>query len=93
MQWNWQNTLNYQTVIADDHSLNFTVGTEYQYTNFYWFSGSGNNISDDFFRQRNLISGSYNNQFSGGGFSESDSILTLQDSTIASEVSTCSHLQ
>ncbi|HSJ67688.1 MAG TPA: TonB-dependent receptor [Anditalea sp.] len=70
MQWNWQNTLNYQAILADDHSLNFTVGTEYQYVNYYSFSGSGNNISDNFFRQRNLISGSYNNQFSGGAFSE-----------------------
>lgn len=69
-RWNWQNTLNYQTIIADDHTLNVTLGMEYQYDNFYNFSASGNDFSDDFFRRDNLISGSFNNQFSGGGFAE-----------------------
>jgi TonB-dependent starch-binding outer membrane protein SusC len=69
-RWNWQNTLNYQTVIAENHNINVTAGVEYQYTNFYNFSASGTDFSDEFFRFRNLISGSYNNQFSGGGFSE-----------------------
>jgi len=69
-RWNWQNTLNYQTVIADDHNINVTAGVEYQYTNFYGFSAQGTDFSDEFFRLRNLISNSYNNQFSGGSFSE-----------------------
>lgn len=69
-RWNWQNTLNYQTVFAGDHSINVTVGNEYQYTNFYNFFAQGTDFSDEFYRNRNLISGSYNNQFSGGGFSE-----------------------
>ncbi len=70
LRWNWQNTLNYQTVIADDHNINVTAGVEYQYTNFYAFSASGTDFSDEFFRLRNLISNSYNNQFSGGSFQE-----------------------
>lgn len=70
LRWNWQNTLNYQTVLADDHNINVTAGVEYQYTNFYNFSASGTDFSDEFFRLRNLISNSYNNQFSGGGFQE-----------------------
>jgi TonB-linked SusC/RagA family outer membrane protein len=70
LRWNWQNTLNYQTIIANDHSLNVTAGLEYQFTNFYNFSASANDFSDRFYIQRNLISGSYNNQFSGGGYSE-----------------------
>lgn len=69
-RWNWQNTLNYQTILAEDHSINVTAGVEYQYTNFYNFSASGTDFSDEFFRLRNLISASYNNQFSGGGFQE-----------------------
>ncbi|MCH7414161.1 TonB-dependent receptor [Belliella sp. R4-6] len=69
-RWNWQNTLNYQTVIADDHNINVTAGMEYQYTNFYNFTASGTDFSDEFFRFRGLITGSYNNQFSSGGFSE-----------------------
>lgn len=69
-QWNWQNTLNYQTVLADDHSLNVTAGLEYQFAKFYGFSGQGTDISDDYFRRNNLITGSYNNQFSGGSYTE-----------------------
>ena len=69
-RWNWQNTLNYQTILAENHNINVTAGVEYQYTNFYNFSASGTDFSDEFFRLRNLISNSYNNQFSGGGFSE-----------------------
>ncbi|MFC5625443.1 SusC/RagA family TonB-linked outer membrane protein [Algoriphagus winogradskyi] len=69
-QWNWQNTLNYQTVFADDHSLNVTAGLEYQFAKYYGFSGQGTDISDDYFRRNNLITGSYNNQFSGGSYTE-----------------------
>ncbi len=69
-RWNWQNTLNYQTVIADNHNINVTAGVEYQYTNFYDFTAQGTDFSDEFFRFQNLVSGSYNNQFSGGGFQE-----------------------
>ncbi|MFN3784846.1 MAG: SusC/RagA family TonB-linked outer membrane protein [Spirosomataceae bacterium] len=69
-RWNWQNTLNYQTIIGEDHTVNLTAGAEYQYTNFYSFAGWGTAISDNFYRGRNLITGSYNNQFSSGGFSE-----------------------
>lgn len=69
-RWNWQNTLNYQTVFADDHSVNVTVGAEYQFTKFYSFFAQGQNFSDNFYRQENLISGSYNNQFSGGAYVE-----------------------
>lgn len=68
--WNWQNTLNYQTVFAEDHSLNVTAGLEYQFAKYYGFSGSGTDISDDYFRRNNLITGSYNNQFSSGSYSE-----------------------
>lgn len=70
-QWNWQNTLNYQTVLAEDHNINVTAGLEYQFAKFYSFFGRGTDLSDNFYRQQNLISGSYNNQFSGGEYSES----------------------
>ena len=68
--WNWQNTLNYQTVFAEDHSLNVTAGLEYQFAKYYGFSGSGTDISDDYYRRNNLITGSYNNQFSSGSYTE-----------------------
>jgi len=68
--WNWQNTLNYQTIFADDHSINVTAGLEYQFAKYYGFSGSATDISDDYFRRNNLITGSYNNQFSSGSYTE-----------------------
>ena len=70
MMWNWQNTLNYQTVIADAHNINVTAGIEYQLATYYGFSGSGTDVSDNFYAQQNLITGSYNNQFSSGSYSE-----------------------
>ncbi|GAA0879229.1 TonB-dependent receptor [Algoriphagus jejuensis] len=69
-RWNWQNTLNYQTIIAEDHNINVTGGLEYQFTNYYRFSAEGTDFSDNFYRMQNLISGSYNNQFSGGSYTE-----------------------
>lgn len=69
-RWNWQNTLNYQTVFAKDHSLNVTAGLEYQFSRFYNFNASGSDISDNFYRLNNLITGSYNVQTSGGAYSE-----------------------
>lgn len=69
-RWNWQNTLNYQAIFAENHIFNVTLGAEFQYDQFYNFTASGNDFSDDFFRRDNLISGSYNNQFSGGGFAD-----------------------
>ncbi len=69
-RWNWQNTLNYQTRFLTNHTLNITAGVEYQYTNFYNFFAQGQGLSDRFFQQDNLISNSFQNQFSGGGFSD-----------------------
>ncbi len=69
-RWNWQNTLNYQTVFANDHSLNITAGLEYQFSKFYNFFGQGSDLSDSFYRKNNLISGSFNDQFTGGGYTE-----------------------
>jgi TonB-dependent starch-binding outer membrane protein SusC len=69
-RWNWQNTLNYQTKIGNDHSINITAGAEYQHTTFSNFSGSGTGLSDRFYGQDNIISNSYENQFSAGGFTE-----------------------
>ncbi len=69
-RWNWQNTLNYQKVINDAHSLNLTAGVEYQKTTYYNFSASASAFSDRFFMQQNLITGSFQNQTIGGGFSE-----------------------
>ncbi|MBS9523472.1 TonB-dependent receptor [Litoribacter alkaliphilus] len=69
-RWNQQNTLNYQAILADDHSLNVTVGTEYQYTNQSFFSATATQIADVFFQQRNIVSGSAGVQQIGGDMFE-----------------------
>lgn len=69
-RWNWQNTLNYQKSFNDVHNVNITAGVEYQKTTFYNFNASATGFSDRFYMQENLISGSYQNQFAAGGFSQ-----------------------
>lgn len=38
--WNWTNTLNYQTILADRHSLNVMLGYTMEKFSYYWLSGS-----------------------------------------------------
>lgn len=70
-RWNWQNTLNFQKIVALDHSFNITAGMEYQKSEFYNFFAQAQGFSDEFYTRSNLISGSFGDeQFVGGGFSE-----------------------
>lgn len=69
LRWVLQNFATVNKSFAD-HNFTLTAGTEYQNEKFNSFSGSGSNVSDLFFLQQNLISNSYANQFSGGGYSE-----------------------
>lgn len=69
LRWVWQNYANANKSFGD-HSVGVTVGTETQNEQFNSFYGQGTVISDRFFAQQNLISGSFATQFSGGGYSE-----------------------
>lgn len=69
-RWNWHSTLNYQTVLADDHNLNVTLGVEYQKSLFNNFAAVGQGFADRFFQQDNLISNSYSVQTTSGGYAE-----------------------
>ncbi|TAE47476.1 MAG: TonB-dependent receptor [Bacteroidetes bacterium] len=66
--WNWQNTINYDRLIADAHNINIVAGLEYQSVINKSFYGQGQNFSDRFFIQNNLIDGSFASQFSGGSY-------------------------
>lgn len=66
----WQNYFNYNTTFATDHSIGVTGGAELQRDINRNFNGQGTNLSDVFFGQENLISGTYANQFSGGSYSK-----------------------
>ena len=65
--WNWQNTINYNRVFNDAHDINIVAGYEAQKRIDTDFSAQGSDFSDIFFLQEGLISGSFSNQFSGGG--------------------------
>ena len=68
IRWNIQNVLNYDHTFASAHTVNLTLGSEYQKTDDAQFYGQGTNFSDRFFQQNGLIGGSYATQFSGGSF-------------------------
>jgi len=54
-----------------DHNLSLVGGYETQRDESSSFFGQGTSVSDVFFLSQNIISGSYINQFSGGGYSKS----------------------
>jgi len=65
-----QNILNYSVAIGN-HNITAVAGNEIQRDESRNFNGQGTSISDIFFLSNNLISGSFQNQFSGGGFGKS----------------------
>ena len=48
-RWNWQNTLTYDTRLAENHGLNVLVGAEQQYTRNNNWGASRRKVSDPFF--------------------------------------------
>jgi len=48
-RWNWQNTLTYDTRLADNHGLNVLVGAEQQYTRTNNWGADRRNQTDPFF--------------------------------------------
>ena len=68
-RWNWQNVLTYIKTVADKHNINVNLVNEFQQQTYNYFYGGGSNMSDSFFN-KNLISGSYGTQNSGGSMSQ-----------------------
>ncbi len=67
-RWNWQNTLNYDTRIADMHGLNVLIGAEQQYTRNNSWGADRRNQSDPFFDE---FQGGFTDIVpAGNGFSE-----------------------
>lgn len=62
----WQNYINYN-VSFNQHNLFFTVGTEFQKDKYRYNFSRGTNVSDRFFLQNGIISGTFGTQQSGGG--------------------------
>ncbi|HLO80105.1 MAG TPA: TonB-dependent receptor [Chitinophagaceae bacterium] len=75
LRWVWQNYINANKTF-DKHGLGLTLGTEVQKETFNSFNGQGSGVSDLFFIQRNLITGSYVTQYSGGNYAEGPGFLS-----------------
>ena len=63
--------MNYNQSFTGGHNLSLTAGHEVQEDMSRLVSGALQQLSDPFFQQRNVISGSGALQFSGGGFGKS----------------------
>jgi TonB-dependent starch-binding outer membrane protein SusC len=68
-RWDLQNILSYSKTFASSHNVAVVLVNEYEFRQNNSFSGSGTNLSSDFFN-KNLISGTYSVPNSGGSMSE-----------------------
>jgi TonB-dependent starch-binding outer membrane protein SusC len=67
--WNVQNILNFNRTFFNDHNLAVVLVNEFQFTRNNSFYAQGTDLSNSFFN-KNVISGSYGTQTSGGSLSE-----------------------
>ena len=67
LQWNWSNTLNYQTVLADDHRFNIILGTEAIENNYNWMNAARSQYFSTDVNYMQLSSGEINMTNSGSG--------------------------
>ncbi len=70
IRWNWQNTINYSKILAEDHKINITGGFEYQKATFSNYSAFGQQLSNSYFGQNNIIGGTLLTQQIGGDYQE-----------------------
>ncbi|OON69133.1 SusC/RagA family TonB-linked outer membrane protein [Hymenobacter sp. CRA2] len=69
-RWNWQNTISYNTTIAEAHKINAVAGIEYQKTKAQSYYAQGTGLSDTYFGPNNLITGTVASPTVGGGVSQ-----------------------
>ncbi len=70
--WNWTNTLNYQTTFAGAHNLNGMAGYTMEKFNYYWLDGSREGIPSNNANLHYVAAGTENERANG-----SDSFSTL----------------
>ncbi|MBX3239747.1 MAG: TonB-dependent receptor [Chitinophagaceae bacterium] len=75
IRWVLQNYFNANKSFGD-HNTSLTLGTELQNERYSSFYGRGSLIADLFYQQRNLISNSMENQFSGGSYQEGPGFIS-----------------
>ncbi len=70
--WNWTNTLNYQKIFAEKHSLNVMAGYTMEKFSYYWLDGSRDAVPSNNDNLRYVAAGTENEKANG-----SDSFSTL----------------
>ncbi len=56
-RWNWQNTINYDRIIAEDHKIGLVAGVEFQQQRSEYYSAQVSSVSNEFFK--NIVSGTF----------------------------------
>lgn len=69
LRWNTQNILNYNATLADAHNIALTAVMEFQKDKNQSFFGTGTDLLDEFYN-KNLVTGAYGTQTSGGSVTE-----------------------
>ncbi|MFO7922283.1 MAG: TonB-dependent receptor [Bacteroidales bacterium] len=67
LQWNWSNTLNYQTTIGNDHRINVILGTEAIENDYKWMDASRSQYFSTDPNYMQLSAGEINQANSGSG--------------------------
>ena len=67
--WNLQNILTYNQTFLNDHNVTLTLVNEFQFQRYNGFNAAGTDLSNVFF-SKNVISGTYGTQISGGSMTE-----------------------
>jgi TonB-linked SusC/RagA family outer membrane protein len=71
VRWNWQNTVNYNRVIGQDHNINFVAGVEYQKETSRYYQAQASDLADPFFGQNNIVSNTFSTPNVDGGITQS----------------------
>ncbi|MBT9395202.1 TonB-dependent receptor [Hymenobacter sp. NST-14] len=69
-RWNWQNTISYNKVLAEAHKIGFVGGVEYQKTTSQSFFAQATGLSDRFFGNNNIITGTFATPNIGGSYQQ-----------------------
>lgn len=63
--WNWTNTLNYQNIFAEKHSLNVMAGYTMEKFSYYWLTGSRDAVPSNNENLRYVAAGTENQKADG----------------------------
>ncbi|WP_088844504.1 SusC/RagA family TonB-linked outer membrane protein [Hymenobacter gelipurpurascens] len=72
-RWNWQNTLQYDKTVGDNHNFSLLVGSEQQHTEILRWGANRTGVADNFF---NTFEGNFTNVAVAGNFQGENYLLS-----------------